>query len=75
MIDPGDREHSDQIQSKSGTNRGPAPADDKNTQAAHMENYERKAADPVDSVDIANSRRYTFSVIIRIKPLDQKSNK
>ena len=75
MIDPGDREHSDQIQSKGGTNGGPAPADDKNTQAAQMENYKRKTADPVDSVDITDSRRYTSSVIIRIKPLDQKSDK
>jgi hypothetical protein len=39
-----------------------------------MENDKGKAAEPVDSVDIADARRYTLSVIIRIKPLDQKSN-
>ena len=40
-----------------------------------MENYEWKAADPVDSVEIADSRRYTPSVRIRIKPFHQKSDK
>jgi len=40
-----------------------------------MENYKRKTADPVDSVDITDSRRYTSRVIIRIKPLNQKSDK
>ena len=74
MINAGDGEHSNQIQSHGERNRRPAPADDKNTQAAQMENYKGKAAEPVDSVDIADSRRYTLSVIIRIKPLDQKSN-
>lgn len=74
MVNAGDGKHSDQIQSKGDANRRPAPAHDKNTQAAQMENYEGKAADPVDSVDISDSRRYTLSVIIRIKPLDQKSN-
>ena len=75
MIDPGDRKHSDQIQAKGDSNRCPAPADDKNTQAAQMENYKREAADPVDSVDISDSRRNTASVIIGIKPLNKKSNK
>ena len=75
MIDPGNREHSNQIQSEGDANRRPAPTDDKNTEAAEMENYERKAADPVDSVEIADSRRYTPSVRIRIKPFHQKSDK
>lgn len=75
MIDAGDGEHSDQVQSKGDTNRRPAPADDKNTQTAQVQNYEGKAADPVDSVEISNSRRNTASVIIGVKPLDKKSNK
>ena len=75
MIDPGNREHSDQIQSEGDANRRPAPTHDKNTEEAEMEKYEWKAAEPVDSVEIADSRRYTPSVRIRIKPLDQKSQK
>jgi hypothetical protein len=75
MVNPGDGEHSEQIQSHGERNRRPAPADDKNAQTAQMENYERKAAEPVDAVDISDARRHTSSMIIRIKPLNNKSDK
>jgi len=75
MIDSGDREHSDQIQANSSTNCSPAPAYNKNSQAGQMKNYKRKAADPIDAINISYPRGNVSCMIVRIKPLNEKSNK
>jgi hypothetical protein len=72
VIDPGDTEHPDQIERNSGANRGPAPADDKDGQAAQMQNNKRQAADPIDAIKIADLSGDSCGVIVGIEPLDEK---
>lgn len=71
MVDSGDGKHPDDIKRDTGANGGPTPANDKDPQAAQVQNDKGQAANPIDAVDIADLSRRSCSVIVGIEPLDK----
>ena len=72
MINARDGKHPDEVKRDCGGHRGPTPAYDKDSQATQVEDDERQATEPVYTVNVADFCRGAGSMIVGIKPLNER---